>query len=79
MWKKIDTPAQAIDLLGGTAKVAAMFAKGEVDRGAVTMWRSRPHIPPKAWLVLGPRLRRIGHFSPKLFNMLEPGGHDGRG
>ena len=82
MWTDIRTPAQAIDLLGGNAKVAAMFAS--VKPKTVSMWRHRG-IPARAWIVLGARLKRQGaRFSPKLFDMLEPrssnlrrGGRDG--
>ena len=70
MWKEIKTSAQAIELLGGPTRVAAMFA--DVDRSAVSMWRARKRFPPKTWLVLEPRLRGKGSFSPALFDMLEP-------
>ena len=77
MWTEIRTAAQAIDLLGGNARVAAMFAK--VHPKTVSMWRQRG-IPARAWIVLGGRLKRQGaRFSPKLFDMLEPKrGRDGR-
>ena len=70
MWREIKTSAQAIDLLGGPTAVVAMFA--DVDRAAVSMWRTRKRFPPKAWLVLEPALRGKGRFSPALFDMLEP-------
>ena len=69
MWRDIKTSGQAIDLLGGPAKVASYFK--DVDPRAVSMWRQRG-FPPKAWLVLGPKLRKHGRFSPRLFDMLEP-------
>ena len=70
MWREIKTSRQAIDLLGGPAAVAAMFA--DVEPAAVSMWRVRKRFPPKAWLVLEPALRGKGRFSPQLFDMLEP-------
>ena len=70
MWTEVRTAGQAIDLLGGNTKVAALFAK--VNPKTVSMWRHRG-IPARAWIVLGGRLRRAGaRFSPKLFDMLEP-------
>ena len=70
MWKEIKTSGQAIKVLGGPAKVAAMFA--DVEASAVSMWGSRKRFPPKTWLVLEPILRGKGRFSPQLFDMLEP-------
>ena len=70
MWKEIKTSGQAIKVLGGPRKVAAMFA--DVEASAVSMWAARKRFPPKAWLVLEPVLRGKGRFSPALFDMLEP-------
>ena len=62
--------AKAIDLLGGTAEVAAMFHA--VSPKTVSMWRTRG-LPARSADVLAPELRRRSHhFSPKLFRMLEP-------
>ena len=69
MWIEIKSAEQAIDLLGGSAKVAALFER--VRPRTVSNWRKRG-IPAKAWVVLGPKLKRHGHFSYKLFDMLEP-------
>ena len=80
MWTEVRTAGQAIDLLGGNAKVAALFARDKVKPKTVSMWRQRG-IPARAWIVLGGRLKRQGaRFSPRLFDMLEPkrGGRDGR-
>ena len=70
MWQEIKSSRQAIELLGGAEEVATLFKS--VPARTVTMWGVRG-FPAKTWLVLSPRLRRLGQFSPtKLFNMIEP-------
>ena len=79
MWREIKTSGKAIEMLGGPAAVAALFARVRPD--TVSMWGARKRFPPKTWMVLGPKLLRRGcRFDPnQLFDMLEPkrGGRDG--
>jgi len=62
---EIRTASQAIDALGGTAKVARMFAT-KLSRQAVSNWRLATRgLPPDTFYVLGPALRRKRHvFTP---------------
>ena len=76
----INNSADAIDRLGGTAKVARLFK--QVSRSTVANWRKRG-FPPQAYCVLAPHLvrRKLAFDRAQLFNMLEPnrGGQDGTG
>jgi len=76
----INNSADAIDRLGGTAKVARLFRK--VSRSSVANRRKRG-FPPQAYCVLAPHLvrRKLAFDRAQLFNMLEPnrGGQHGAG
>jgi hypothetical protein len=61
MKQRIETAKQAIDLLGGPAKVAAMFE--QVGTNTVSNWRERG-LPAKAWMVLAPKLKDHRSFFP---------------
>lgn len=61
---KITSASQAIDALGGTAKVAQYFG---LSYRVVSNWRSRG-LPPDTHYELAPMLRKKRHkFSPLLF------------
>ena len=70
---EIRTASQAIHALGGTAKVARMFAT-KLSRQAVSNWRLATRgLPPDTFYVLGPALRRKRHvFTPLLFGQKLP-------
>ena len=65
---EIRTASQAIDALGGTAKVARMFAT-KLSRQAVSNWRLATRgLPPDTYAVMAPALTARGcTFSPLLF------------
>jgi len=64
MGRKIDTAGQAIDYLGGTAKVAALFG---IDPRIISNWRFRG-LPPDTYAVMAPALQARGVvFGPELF------------
>ena len=67
--RRIKTASEAIDTLGGTGAVAALFA---VPLGVVSAWRKRG-LPAKTYCALAPLLvsRRLS-FDPSLFGMLRP-------
>jgi len=61
---RISSANQAIDALGGTAKVARLF---DLDPRVVSNWRSRG-LPPDTYAVMAPALTAQGcEFSPLLF------------
>jgi hypothetical protein len=61
---RITSANQAIDVLGGTYKVARLF---DLDPRVVSNWRSRG-LPPDTYAVLAPALLNSGYtFSPLLF------------
>ena len=61
---KITYPGEAIDFLGGTARVAEMFG---IDQRVISNWRHRG-LPPDTYAVMAPALQARGAiFSPQLF------------
>jgi hypothetical protein len=65
---EIRTASQAIDALGGTARVSRMFDP-VLSYRVISNWRLPARgLPPDSYYVLAPRLRRRGHvFTPLLF------------
>jgi hypothetical protein len=62
--REVRSARQAIDVLGGVVRVATLCGVG---RNAVSNWFRRG-IPPEAYHVLAPRLRRAGfEYPPSLF------------
>ena len=65
----VATATEAINALGGTNKVAAIFG---ISYRVVSNWHSRG-LPPDTYYVMAPRLTARGcTFSPLLFAQKEP-------